>query len=139
MSASLLQSIHHQHVRLLDRLAEASEAVRIVRDDGIVDPARWREIYRFIHDVALPHLRVEEVELFPIVVSLGLPEEALEFLKRDHENLRFLAKRAEASGLTDDSKVLTLETAEVVDRFVRAFDEHARREEELFGALNVVH
>ncbi|MBI2391902.1 MAG: hemerythrin domain-containing protein [Deltaproteobacteria bacterium] len=139
MSASLLESIHHQHVRLLDKLAETSAVVRSVRDDGILDPVRWREVYRFIHEVALPHLNHEEAELFPVVVSMGLPAEALEFLKRDHENLRFLAKRAEASGLTAAADVLTIDTAEVVDRFVRAFDDHARREEELFGALNTLH
>lgn len=132
---SVNESLHHEHARLADALAAANEAMRIVRDDGVLDPARWRQVRRFIHEVALPHLRHEETELFPRALSMGLPDEMLEFLRRDHEGLRFLARRAELSGLTPEVELLNLDAAEVVDRFVRAFDEHARREEAMFAEL----
>ena len=129
------ESIHHEHTRLAEALAAANEAMRIVRDDGVLDPARWREVRRFMHEVALPHLRHEELTLFPRAQAMGLTSEMLELLRRDHENLRFLARRAELSGLTDEVAILNLDAAEVVDRFVRAFDEHARREEAMFADL----
>jgi hemerythrin-like domain-containing protein len=134
-----IESIHHEHARLAEALAAANEAMRIVRDDGVLDPTRWREVRRFIHEIALPHLRHEENDLFPRARAMGLTDEMLEFLRRDHEGLRFLARRAEASGLTENTQVLDLETAEVIDRFVRAFDEHARREEAMFLDLESKH
>jgi len=134
-----LESIHHEHARLAEALAAANEAMRIVRDDGVLDPARWREVRRFIHEIALPHLRHEETTLFPRAQAMGLTNEMLEFLRRDHEGLRFLARRAELSGLTGDVELLNLDAAEVVDRFVRAFDEHARREEAMFLDLESKH
>lgn len=134
-----IESIQHEHARLADALASANEAMRIVRDDGVLAPARWREVRRFMHEVALPHLRHEEDELFPQALAMGLTREMLEFLRRDHEGLRFLARRAELSGLTDDVELLNLDAAEVVDRFVRAFDEHARREEAMFADLAKEH
>lgn len=132
---SVSESIHHEHTRLAEALAAANEAMRIVKDEGVLDPARWREVRRFIHDIALPHLRHEETTLFPRALAMGLPDEMLEFLRRDHEGLRFLARRAELSGLTEQAEILNLDAAEVVDRFVRAFDEHARREEAMFAEL----
>jgi hemerythrin-like domain-containing protein len=132
-------TVHHDHTRLAEALATASEATRIVRDDGVLDPARWRAVRRFIHEVALPHLRHEETTLFPRALALGLPDELLEFLRRDHERLRFLARRAEVSGLSADAERMSLDAAEVVEQFVRAFDEHARREEAMFAELGLEH
>jgi hemerythrin-like domain-containing protein len=134
-----LEQVHHEHARLADQLSDLSETVRVIRDDGVYDPERFREVFRFIEDVALPHLRHEEEHVFPLAAALGLPAEALEFLRRDHEELRVLAKRAIASGLEGNSSVLPLDAAAVIDRFVLAFDEHARREESLFRELTRVH
>jgi hypothetical protein len=127
-----LQDIHHDHARLAEALSEASENVRVIRDDGIFDPARFREVHRFIQEVALPHIEHEEENIFPLALAAGLPPEVLEFLRRDHEELRVLARRAILSGLDGASVTLRVDAALVVDRFILAFDEHARREESLF-------
>jgi hemerythrin-like domain-containing protein len=130
-----LESIHHEHTRLSDQLAEVSENVRAIRDEGIFDPARFREVHRFIREVALPHMEHEEAHLFPLAAAAGLPPEVLEFLRRDHEELRILARRAMLSGLDGESAILRVDASLMVDRFVLAFDEHARREESLFCQL----
>lgn len=129
------QDIHHDHARLAEQLAEVSADVRTIRDDGVYDPERFREVHRFIREVALPHLKHEEETIFPRALAAGLPQEVIDFLKRDHEELRILARRAMLSGLDGESPVLRVDAALVVDRFIHAFDEHARREEALFSEL----
>lgn len=134
-SVTALHAIYHEHARLAEVLAYASDTARVIRDNGIFDPHRYREVWRFIHDIALPHLRHEEEDLFPQAKSLGIAEEALEFLRRDHEQLRVLARVAEASGLDGKAALLPHDAAEVIERFVRAFDNHSRYEEALFREL----
>ncbi len=137
------QDIHHDHARLAEQLAQISADVRTIRDDGVFDPERFRQVHRFIQDVALPHLKHEEEEIFPRALAAGLPPEVIDFLRRDHEELRVLARRALHSGLDSDTSVLRVDAALVVDRFILAFDEHARREEALFSdlerSIGVVH
>jgi len=129
------QDIHHEHARLTERLTQLSADVRTIRDDGVFDPKRFREVHRFINEVALPHLKDEEKNIFPRALAAGLPPEVLDLLKRDHEELRVLACVAMHSGLDGDSPVLPLDAVLVVERLIRAFDEHARLEESLFSDL----
>jgi hemerythrin-like domain-containing protein len=129
------QDIHHEHARLTEQLAQLSADVRTIRDDGVFDPERFRAVHRFINEVALPHLKDEEENIFPRALAAGLPPEVLAHLKRDHEELRALARRAMHSGLDGDSPVLRLDAVLVVERLIRAFDEHARLEESLFSDL----
>lgn len=129
------QDIHHEHARLTEQLARLSDQVRAVRDDGVFDPVRFREVHRFITETALPHLKDEEERIFPNAVAAGMLPEVIQLLKRDHEELRALAKRAMHSGLEAESKLLPVDAVLVVDRFIRAFDEHARLEEGLFADL----
>lgn len=137
------QDIHHVHARLTEQLAQLSADVRTIRNDGVFDPARFREVYRFINETALPHLKDEEQRIFPRALTAGISPEVIEFLKRDHEELRVLARRAMHSGLDGESPVLPVDAALVVERFIRAFDDHARLEESIFGdlerSLGVVH
>ncbi len=128
-------SIHHEHARLAEDLERVRAATRVIRDDGVFDPAGYRELCRFINEVALPHLKHEEDEIFPRAAALGLEEEVLALLRRDHEQLRVLSRMARAWGLDPNAAVLPHDGAMVVDRFVRAFDAHARHEEAIFSEL----
>jgi len=127
--------LHHDHARLAEALSEVSATARVIREDGIYDPDRFREVHRFIREVALPHLDHEEEHIFPRAIIAGVPEEVIFFLKRDHEELRVLARRALLSGLDGETPMLRVDASQVVDRFILAFDEHAKREESLFRDL----
>lgn len=130
-----LAGIHHEHARLAEALAYVGQTARVIRTEGVCDPQRYQEMRRFIDEVALPHLRYEEDELFPRAAALGMPPETLEILRLDHRRLRVLARIATAWGLRRRTRFLPHDAALVIDRFVQAFDEHARHEEALFREL----
>lgn len=127
--------IHHEHARLTEQLARLSDQMRAVRDDGVYDEVRFREVHRFITEVGLPHLKDEEERIFPRALAAGLLPEVLGLLKRDHEQLRALARRALGSGLDAETRLLPVDAVLVVDRLIRTFDEHARLEEAIFSDL----
>lgn len=128
--------IFHEHTRLAEALGRVRETARTIRDGGVLDPDGFREVCRFIDDVAIPHLRHEEQEVFPAAAERGMPPEALELLRRDHEQLRVLSRLVAALGLRPTSEVLPLDAAAAIERFVRAFDEHASHEEAMFRELD---
>jgi hemerythrin-like domain-containing protein len=132
---SPINVIHHEHARLGESLRRVREVARTITRQGVFDPDAFREVCRFIDETALPHLRHEEQVIFPAATARGVPPEVIGLLTRDHEQIRVLACLATTMGLKPTAEVLPHDAADVIEKLVRAFDEHARYEERIFADI----
>jgi hemerythrin-like domain-containing protein len=126
-------AIHHEHARLGESLLRIREIARTITRQGVFDPDAFREVSRFIDETALPHLRHEEQVIFPAAIARGVPAEVIGLLLRDHEQIRVLSRLATTMGLKPTAEVLPHDAVDVIEKLVRAFDEHARYEERIFA------
>lgn len=82
---ALTLSLREEHTRLLphvEQLRFAADAVGETSDEEVRD--RLDESLQFLHEHLLPHARVEEEVLYPVVAEvLGAPD-ATETMRRDH-------------------------------------------------------
>lgn len=129
MRDPVLSGLYHHHESIeRSRLDALTAAGRVLLEEDDDATARARDdVMTFIERYALPHMLLEEMELFPRVSAHGVPEAVVASFVRDHAALRSLAGVVLGAPLQDSGRLLV--------RFMDLFELHGAREEAVLAAL----
>ena len=127
-AADIIESHEDFQGTLADATCAAFHLVLDPENDDAEGQAQ--EVFRFIHDRALPHMEIEETVIFARAIARGVPQLCLDALRDEHESLRRIA------ALIGEDEPIANEHALLLLEFLQAFEKHAAREEAVFSLFH---
>lgn len=128
-----MTDVLHAHESFQAMLDDAADAAQHLAGNptSYTAGAHCTTAWKFVFAYALPHLEHEDTKEFPALERAGAPPEAIYLLGEDHRVLRELAARLAVAGLRPGADALSEEASGLLVRFLRMFDWHIAREEQM--------